>query len=67
MDKKQRSDQILNWCIDNIGPVKYEMPHIAGNLVGGLGWELYISPTQVISFINDESLKTFFNLSFINH
>jgi hypothetical protein len=64
MDKNERSTQILNWCIDNIGPVEYETPHIAGSLVGGLKWELYISPSQVLAFIGDETLETFFNLAF---
>jgi hypothetical protein len=63
--KSEKAQRILAWCLENLGPVEYENPHLSGKILGGNGWELYLSPVQARAFIDDEALRMFFNLAFM--
>lgn len=55
---------VVDWCDENISERQYYLPSKAGLRVGGVGWEVLTTGTNVELRCKDETLGTFLALKY---
>lgn len=55
---------VVNWCNDNISTQRYWLPSRRNVAIGGEGWEVRSTGTNVELYCEDETLGTFLALKY---